>query len=121
MNELAQLVKISKYAGGRFDLVQASGGNASVKKADGTMLIKASGYLLSEVEMHRGYCLINNKKVLGILDEPWIVRERNREKIDRRIMGRIQKCVIKDKGRPSIEVFLHALLDKYTLHLHPLL
>ena len=31
MNELDKFVQISKYAGERFDLIQAGGGNSSVK------------------------------------------------------------------------------------------
>ncbi len=43
MNEMNDFIKISKYAGERFDLTQAGGGNSSVKNDDGTMYIKASG------------------------------------------------------------------------------
>lgn len=39
---LDALVKMSKYAGQRFDLVQAGGGNTSVKFGN-KMYIKASG------------------------------------------------------------------------------
>ena len=49
MIEIKNFVEISKYAGERFDLVQASGGNSSVKITDTKMLIKASGFLLSDI------------------------------------------------------------------------
>ena len=55
MNELNKLIKLSKYAGERFDLVQAGGGNSSVKLENGEMLIKASGFILSDVEINNGY------------------------------------------------------------------
>ena len=42
MIELKNFVEISKYAGERFDLVQAAGGNTSVKLKNSEMLIKAS-------------------------------------------------------------------------------
>jgi rhamnose utilization protein RhaD (predicted bifunctional aldolase and dehydrogenase) len=37
MNEITDFVKYSKYAGQRFDLVQAGGGNSSVKLENVTM------------------------------------------------------------------------------------
>ena len=45
MKEIQNFINISKYAGERFDLIQAGGGNSSVKLDNGQMLIKASGYL----------------------------------------------------------------------------
>ena len=52
---LQELIKISKYAGMREDLVQAGGGNTSVKISKNEMLIKASGCQLSEVSKDYGY------------------------------------------------------------------
>ena len=48
-------VEISRYAGSRFDLIQASGGNTSVKLDGNRLLIKASGVHLSEVNANEGY------------------------------------------------------------------
>ena len=52
--ELNDFIEISKFAGERFDLVQAGGGNSSVKNDNGTMFIKASGTCLSEVDENYG-------------------------------------------------------------------
>ena len=54
MNEIKNLIKLSKYAGMREDIVQAGGGNTSVKIDDKTMFIKSSGYQLSEMEENMG-------------------------------------------------------------------
>jgi rhamnose utilization protein RhaD (predicted bifunctional aldolase and dehydrogenase) len=40
MSEIKDFVEISKYAGERLDLVQAAGGNSSVKLDNGEMFIK---------------------------------------------------------------------------------
>lgn len=88
---LAALVGLSKFAGERFDLVQAGGGNASVKLSSGSMLIKASGFLLSEVEPDRGYARVD-----------------------------LRTLTAAEGPRPSMETSLHALLARYTLHTHPL-
>lgn len=120
MTKLEQFVKMSKYAGERFDLVQASGGNSSVKIEDEAMYIKASGYLLSDIELDRGYSIVNSKKVLEVLDNQDLLVIKSKQERDRVILGYIQNAVVHSQNRPSIEVFLHALLDTYTLHTHPI-
>ena len=62
-NELINLKKLSKYCGERFDLVQAGGGNISVKTGK-LMYIKASGYNLTNIDTQNGYVVINNSLVL---------------------------------------------------------
>jgi rhamnose utilization protein RhaD (predicted bifunctional aldolase and dehydrogenase) len=70
-------------------MVQAGGGNASVKCFDGAMLIKASGIGLSEVEYNKGISVVVNGVALP-------------------------------GEKPSMEVGMHALLDTWVLHTHPL-
>ncbi len=67
MTGVEQLVALSRYAGSRFDLVQAGGGNASIKNGDGTMQIKASGCLLSEVDADYGHIRVDNDKISSFL------------------------------------------------------
>lgn len=67
MKDLKAFVLLSKMVGQRFDMVQAGGGNVSVKCDDGTMFIKASGIGLSEVEADKGISvLINGTLVNGV-------------------------------------------------------
>lgn len=102
-NELGKLEYISKYCGERFDLTQASGGNTSVKY-DEFMFIKASGFHLTNI--NHGYVSINNKK----LKED--VYEKNIKPISEyNILGHL---------RGSIETYMHSILKKYTIHLHPI-
>ncbi len=91
-NDCAEFVKISKYVGQRFDLIQAGGGNISVKSDDGIMFIKASGIGLSEVEIDKGYSAFDCLK----------------------------NTLIDGSPKPSIETPMHVLLDTWVVHTHPL-
>ena len=68
--DIRDFVKLSKWAGERFDLVQAGGGNSSVKLDSGEMLIKASGFSLSELSTTRAFSTVNCQGVESILDVP---------------------------------------------------
>ena len=104
-NEIKKLKMISRYCGERFDLVQAGGGNTSVKIQD-VMFIKASGFNLSDINENKGYVSINNKKLLTDLSNNSI-----REITEYNMYGKL---------RGSIETFMHSILKKYTVHLHPI-
>lgn len=112
---IEDLIEISRYAGERFDLIQASGGNSSLKE-DGQMLIKSSGCHLSEITSDKGFSIVDNEKILSILDLSFGKNKRENDKI---VSELVQKSVIKG-SRPSIETLLHSLFKKYTLHTHPL-
>lgn len=118
MNELDKLIVISKYAGERFDLVQAGGGNTSVKLTDGRMLIKASGYLLSELSAQKGISEVDNLLILDILKDDSITAEPDKRKREKRASDALKNSMKVGSEKPSIETFLHALLLKYTLHVH---
>lgn len=121
MDDFDALVHMSKYAGERFDLVQAGGGNSSVKQSNGIMLIKASGVALSEVERERGYSKVVTKEVASITtnsDINQITDKKDRETLTSKLM---KSATIDMKNRPSIETLLHSILYKYTLHTHPLI
>lgn len=118
--EIAHLVEMSKYAGERTDLVQAGGGNSSVKCSNGEMLIKASGFLLSDVEENQGYATVNTQQVAAIVHDETILNATEKKEMET-ISGQLVKAATVVEGvRPSIETLLHSLLKKYTLHTHPL-
>lgn len=104
-NELTNLKMISRYCGERFDLVQAGGGNTSVKIND-IMFIKASGFNLSDITKNSGYVCIHNKELLNDLSNNTI-----KKITDYNMYGKL---------RGSIETFMHSILKKYTIHLHPI-
>lgn len=113
--QLKELLTISHYAGMREDLVQAGGGNSSVKLDDRTMLIKASGYQLAELTETSGYSTIDYSAVRDALPEgesPAPLTEEDGKNI--------LASALLGGGKPSIETFLHAVTDVVTLHTHPI-
>lgn len=114
---LDTLIKMSKYAGQRFDLVQAGGGNTSIKFGD-LMYIKASGYLLSELTHETGHTIVKTNEVVAILDDNTILEISDKKEKDATASKKLQLAKVSDGPRPSIETYLHALLYKYTLHVH---
>jgi len=117
MNDFDNLIELSHYAGTRWDLVQAGGGNTSVK-INNIMYIKASGYLLAEINENYGIAKVDlfkikqiskNEKVLNAIDK------KNRELVSAEL---VKDATISTDNKPSIETLLHSLLDKYVLHTH---
>lgn len=106
--ELNQLEDISKYCGERFDLVQAGGGNISFK-CNNLMFIKSSGTSLSMISPKSGYSIINNTKLFNYIN--------NTTNLDDDILSNYN---IINNNKPSIETFMHAILKKYVVHLHPI-
>lgn len=111
--EITNLIKLSKYAGMREDIIQSGGGNTSVKINDETMFIKSSGYQLSEMEENVGYSKVNYKKIVDYFKSHLEIKRSDEKEL-------LENTLIQGK-RPSIETFLHSITEKYTLHTHPLL
>lgn len=112
---MRDFIKISKYSGMREDLVQAGGGNSSFKISEKEMVIKSSGYQLSDITETDGYALVN----------PQIIKERFYGAKDLNALTDVDsRLILNDAfiqgGKPSIETFLHVILMKYTLHTHPI-
>ena len=100
-----KLEYLSKYCGERFDLIQAGGGNISIK--DNTiMYIKSSGCLLSDVTNKLNYSIIDNTNLI--------------KDIQNNIFNPIKEYNIINDSMPSMETFMHSILKKYTIHLHPI-
>lgn len=91
-DDINKLVYLSKRCGERFDLVQAGGGNISVKSnTRNFMFIKSSGCHLSALSLTDGYSVIDNAT-------------------GNKLFGK----------QASIETSMHSMLKKYTIHLHPI-
>lgn len=120
MFKVHQFVNLSRFAGERFDLVQAGGGNASVKLDDGTMLIKSSGCSLSEVSSRQGYARVELAKVRDILSHPPLLSITEKRGQEGLASAMLRETLVESEARPSIETFLHALLDTFVLHTHPI-
>ena len=121
-NDVIQsFVSVCDLTSDSVDMIQAGGGNASAKyDEDGKsmMVIKASGFLMSEVDEAKGYAQIELDKILSILTD--VKNGKLSIEDDASINFRTNEANI-GVLRPSIETFLHALLpQRYILHVHAL-
>ncbi len=108
--EFSQFLEFSKEIGKDISMVQAAGGNTSMKLGD-TMWVKASGKWLMNACSEEIMVPVNISKVKTIL--------KNKESNDEELSASINTDDIKTTLRPSVETPLHAALDfKYVLHTH---
>jgi ribulose-5-phosphate 4-epimerase/fuculose-1-phosphate aldolase len=120
MSRLNDLVVLSHYAGERFDLVQAGGGNTSVQLDDGTFWVKASGCRLGEVSAESGFVRLRRQGVRDILTDGTVTGETSLVRQEAAAGALLRGQVLQGAGRPSIEAYMHSLFDLWTLHTHPL-
>lgn len=125
MNELLltrEFIELSRYAGMRFDLVQAGGGNTSVKLDFRAMLVKASGTHLSDIQEGKGYVKVDYPEIVRIIDSDDEWRNLDRRLRDVEVVRRVGEATTPSPTgtRASIEVFMHALLGRFVLHTHPI-
>ena len=127
--EMADLIEISRFAGERFDLVQAGGGNTSVKLDDGRIFVKASGMALSEVSSEADFCLLQWPNLVQFLSSCAAdsITDAGDDTTTEILEAQAKVAVAaalsptsSGNRRPSIEALLHCLLGKYTLHTHPI-
>ncbi len=110
--ELARAMsRLSKLTGQDEGLVQAGGGNTSVKLDDRRMLVKASGFQLTDVTPERGYAEVDYARIAEIFAAGEVEDAREQE---------ILRETLLEGARPSIETFLHAVTGRFTSHSHPL-
>jgi hypothetical protein len=137
---LVEFVEISRYCGERFDLVQAGGGNVSVKIGD-NMIIKSSGIHMANITAKNGYSIVNNKELKANMEK--LKGDCPSSHISSNAIPHSYGCVrtssshISSNGhiiapnylskyittagiRPSIETYMHSFLKTYTVHLHPI-
>ena len=115
-----ELIDISTYAGNRADYTQGGGGNTSVKNpANGTMLIKASGYRLMDITANTAFVAVDQKKISDYYNSVDLSVKKDYEKESAEIA---KNSVVPVSGmptlRPSVEVGFHAILKKYVIHTH---
>lgn len=77
------------------------------------MFIKSSGYQLSEMEENVGYSKVNYKKIVDYFKSHLEIKHSDEKEL--------LEGVLIEGERPSIEIFLHSITKKYTLHAHSLL
>ncbi|MDA9795287.1 class II aldolase/adducin family protein [Paracoccaceae bacterium] len=103
-----RLIAYSRVLGSKPQMIQAAGGNTSVK-SDGMMWIKASGRWLSDVEDKNSFLAMDLSRILAALANP--------EATD----AEMRACVYSESAaaRPSVEVPMHAAIPyRFVVHGH---
>ena len=120
MHESLEFVKACQLIGKDRHLVQAAGGNISLKISNRLMVIKSSGVDLSEVTRDNGYCIVDYNLI-----SDYIKSEKNLTfslKAEKKYNSALLKSLSSGNNlKPSIEAGFHALLDKAIIHTHPIL
>ena len=119
-NTIKDLIDISQYAGSRADYTQGGGGNTSVKNADnGTMVIKASGYRLVDINETTAFVAVDKNKIYDYYNSVDLSVKKDYEKESAEVS---KSSIVPLEGietlRPSVEVGFHAILKKYVIHTH---
>ena len=109
-------ITISNSIGERFDLVQAGGGNTSIK-IDDIIYIKSSGCNLTELDLNKNYIGLKYKNINNKLA---LLKDEKKEIIEKESNNIINNNIIFLKRyKPSIETTLHCITPyKYTIHIH---
>lgn len=116
--DFTDLIAISRFAGERFDLVQAGGGNTSVKLDNGHLYVKASGMALADVAKKEDFCCIKWQPLLEFLNQC----DSNADifALENSAMRIVKENTLASSARPSIETLMHCALGHFTLHTHPI-
>jgi ribulose-5-phosphate 4-epimerase/fuculose-1-phosphate aldolase len=119
-NTIHQLLTLTKPYCGRPDLIQGPGGNTSVKAEDGSMFIKASGFLFSEMSLDMGISAVDANVISRYFHNVTVSDKAVAEKESLEI---ISASILKDERgslypKPSMETGFHAVLDTYVVHTH---
>ena len=122
-NPKSDLVKISRQLGQDTSLTQGNGGNTSTKTDDGKyMYVKTAGIQLKDMTSGKGWRKVDLDLVRGIFTDKTFAAFDELEG-ERRMPAYLKGCCMdraKSSTAPSSETPFHALLPKYTAHLHPL-
>jgi len=118
-SELAELVDVSRRLGEQWELVQAGGGNTSVKLG-GSMYIKASGLRLRDMDTDSGLVAIDLASLRGLLIDEAFATLPARER-DLKLAQEMNGITRGAPGRrASIESWVHAVFDRSVVHTHPI-
>lgn len=117
MENIEELIRVSRRIGERFDLVQAGGGNTSFKQ-ENKLYVKASGVRLSDIQLETHFAVLDNQKLLSMFSSiNWdLLSKKEKEEKSNFI---VQESNLTSSRRPSIETLLHAICPGVVLHTHP--
>lgn len=118
MMKYEEIDKIVHALAGHPQIVQASGGNISVKKDNRSMIIKASGLRFDEMKNGNGLVEVDYSDIKKFYMNHY--SGLSREEQEREASRLIQSSVLQETDlRPSMETGFHSVLDRIVIHTHP--
>ncbi len=118
-DDLNALFTLAKNTGVRFDLIQAGGGNISLKADDGILYVKASGINLSEMKSIENCAQINLNQLKLTIETIDLTKIHNKKQFELFGKKALDEANITNVIKPSIETFFHVYGYKFTVHTHP--
>lgn len=120
MTTALDLIELSRWAGQRFDLIQANGGNISFKTEDGHMLIKPSESSMSQINTIDNFASVDLAALRkGLTSLQKKQSSQSKQELDASAESVLAKTKMDQvSAQPSSDAFLHAHLDTYSLHTH---
>ncbi len=119
MKEVSELVRITNKIGEFKALVQAGGGNASIK-ANGEMVIKASGFTFSEMTEESGFSILDRNRINDFFRSHKDSGNAtgNETMYNSALAGSMLNPTL---PKPSMEAGMHIFLDRVVIHTHPVM
>lgn len=115
--ELQEFIAMSQALGGKPDVIQAGGGNTSLKSGP-WMAVKASGCKLKDMSPEKGYALLPYEKVREIYRNSSSRGPESEAETSAAVRALAASLPGLQAGRPSVEAGFHALLGKAVAHSH---
>ena len=117
MNEIENLIEISRHYGADSRFVIAGGGNTSFKNKE-KLWVKASGSSLATIS-EDGFAVLDREKLRVLSQRSYSADSAEREE---QVKTDLENACISKGRRPSVETSMHNAIDfSYVVHLHPTL
>jgi len=115
MNEIQELIEISRFYGKDSRFVIAGGGNTSYKNA-GKIWVKASGSALATIT-EDGFAILDREKLNIMSEKTYSTDTAEREE---QVKNDLAAATLTKGKRPSVETSMHNAIDfSFVVHLHP--
>ena len=117
MQEIKELIAVSRYYGRDSRYVIAGGGNTSFKTNE-KIWVKASGSALATID-EEGFAILDREKLKSISEKEYSNDSSEREE---QVKNDLAAATLTKGKRPSVETSMHNIINyAYVVHLHPTL
>ncbi|MFA6360399.1 MAG: SDR family NAD(P)-dependent oxidoreductase [Dysgonamonadaceae bacterium] len=115
MQEIKDLIAVSRYYGQDNRYVIAGGGNTSYKNSE-KIWVKASGSALATIDVE-GFAILDREKLKAVSEKEYSNDSSEREE---QVKNDLAAATLTKGKRPSVETSMHNSIDyAFVVHLHP--